>query len=96
VPPECIGNFELRSPEPANEQSLWSRREESGRINVLPDEISGSLDIEQRSPADPETGHQRRRELWPWAWLALTGLATLGWVIGLGWVAFAVVRWLIG
>ena len=30
------------------------------------------------------TGHQRRRELWPWAWLALTGLANLAWVTGLG------------
>jgi hypothetical protein len=29
-------------------------------------------------------------------WLALMGVATLGWIIGLGWVAVALVGWLIG
>jgi hypothetical protein len=35
------------------------------------------------------------KELWPSAWLALTGVAMLGWIIGIGWVAVAVVRWLL-
>src|ERR1700736_6129436 len=50
------------------------------------------LDIDEKSQAAPATGH--RRVLWPWAWLAVTGVATLGWLIGIGWAAVELVEWL--
>jgi hypothetical protein len=58
----------------------------------LPD----GLPIEPKSTAKPATGMRRYRALLPWVWLALMGVATLGWMIGLGWAAVAVVKWLIG
>jgi hypothetical protein len=61
-----------------------------------PDDASGSLDIEQKSPTEPATRVQRILALWPWAWLAFAGVVTLAWAIGLGWAAFAFVRRLVG
>ena len=54
----------------------------------LPD----GLPIEPKSTTKPATGLRRLS----WVWLALMGVATLGWMIGLGWAAVALVRWLIG
>ncbi len=79
-----IGDFELRSPE--------ALRDELARNKAAPADVLGSFDIEQRSPA---TGLRRLGALWPLAWLALAGVATLGWIIGLGWAAVALVGWLI-
>jgi hypothetical protein len=53
-------------------------------------------DIEQKSPTKPATGIRRLSALWPWVWLALMGVVTLGWMIGLGWVTVALVGWFIG
>jgi hypothetical protein len=66
------------------------------RNKTMPEDASNSLDIELKSPTKPATGLRRLRALWPWVWLALMGVATLGWAIGLAWVAVAVVRRLIG
>jgi hypothetical protein len=43
----------------------------------------------------PQIGSGRRlvRGL-PWAWIALSGLATLVWLAGIGWVAVKLFRWL--
>jgi hypothetical protein len=30
----------------------------------------------------------------PWAWIALSGLATLVWLAGIGWVVVKLFRWL--
>jgi hypothetical protein len=91
-----IGDFELRSPKPnpINDQSPSSRREGPVRNKAMPDDVSGSMGIEQKSPAEPATG--LRRALWPWAWLVVTGVATLGWLIGICWGGVALVRWLAG
>ena len=43
-----------------------------------------SFDNKQKSPTEPATGLRRLGALLPWVWLALTGVATLGWMIGLG------------
>lgn len=32
----------------------------------------------------------------PWAWIALSGLATLVWLVGIGWIAVKLARWLVG
>ena len=53
------------------------------------------MDIEQK-PTEPTTGLRRTRALWPSAWLALAGVLTLAWTLGLGWGAVALVRWLVG
>jgi hypothetical protein len=31
----------------------------------------------------------------PWAWLALSGVATFAWLIGIGWVALKLFWWLV-
>jgi hypothetical protein len=54
------------------------------------------MDIEQKPPTEPTTGLRRIRALWPWAWLALAGVLTLAWTLGLGWGAVAFFRWLVG
>jgi len=55
------------------------------------------LDIEQKSPTEAATDSRRlRAALWPWTWFALAGVATLGWVFGIGWAAVALVQWLAG
>jgi hypothetical protein len=69
-----------------------SRERPLDRPIPLPD----GLLIEPKSTAEPATGLGRLSALWPWVWLALMGVATLGWMIGLGWAAVALVRWLIG
>jgi hypothetical protein len=92
-----MGDFELRSPKPNlidDDQSLSSRREGPVRNKALPDGVSGSMDIEKKSPTQPATG--LRRALWPWAWLVVTGVATLGWLIGIGWAGFKLAQWLAG
>lgn len=32
----------------------------------------------------------------PWAWIVLSGLASLVWLVGIGWVAVKLARWLVG
>jgi hypothetical protein len=54
----------------------------------------GDMDTEQKSPTEPATG--LRRALWPWAWLVVTGVVTLGWAIALCWAAFAFIQWIVG
>jgi len=58
----------------------------------LPD----GLPIEPKSTTKPATGLRRLSALWPWVWLALMGVASLGWMIGLGWAAVRLVGWVIG
>ena len=74
---------------------LPSPQEEPVRNKTLPVVVSASLDIEQKSPLEPATGLGRILVLWPWAWLAFAGAATLAWAIALGWAAFALVRWIV-
>jgi hypothetical protein len=66
------------------------------RNKTMPDDVSDSMDIEQKLPTEPATGLRRLKELWPWAWLVVTGVATFGWLIGICWVGVALVRWLAG
>ena len=61
-----------------------------------PDDVPGSMDIEQKLPTEPATGLRRLGALWPWAWFALTGVAATGWLIALCWAGFAFVRWIVG
>jgi hypothetical protein len=57
--------------------------------------MTGSVNIEPKLPAELPTGWRRLRAQWPWVWLALTGVATVGWLIAMGWAAVAIVRWLL-
>jgi hypothetical protein len=52
------------------------------------------VNIDPKLPAELPTGWRRLRK-WPWVWLALTGVATVGWLIAMGWAAVAIVRWLL-
>ena len=36
----------------------------------------------------------RRVRILPWAWLALAGVANLGWLIAIGWATVAFALWL--
>jgi hypothetical protein len=62
----------------------------------MPDDVLGSMDIEQKSQTESATGLRRVRALWPMALLAIAGVATLGWLIGIGWAAVELVRRLAG
>jgi hypothetical protein len=58
------------------------------------DRCIDSMNIEP--PHEPATGLRRPRAIWPWAWLALEGVATVGWLIALGWATVVFARWLLG
>ena len=60
--------------------------------DVLGSDVLGSIDIEQQSQAESATGLRRVRALWPMALIAVAGVATVGWLVGLGWAAVALVR----
>jgi hypothetical protein len=77
------------------ESFLSARREELERNKAAPVDVSGSMDIEQKSPTKPATGLRRILALWPWAFFAFAGVVTLAWAIALGCAAFAFVRWLV-
>jgi hypothetical protein len=92
-----IDDLELRGPERTLlAVEVSSRRDELERNKAVPVVVSGSLDIEQKSPPEPATRLRRILALWPWAFFALAGVATLAWAIALGWAAYALVRWLVG
>ena len=59
---------------------------------VLGSAALGPIDIEQQSQAESATGLRRVRALWPMALIAIAGVATVGWLIGLGWAAVELVR----
>jgi hypothetical protein len=59
------------------------------------EEVSGSLEIEQKSPIQPTTRPRRILAFWPWAWLALAGFVTIAWAIALGGAAFGFVQWIV-
>jgi hypothetical protein len=42
------------------------------------------------------TGLRRAKVVGPWAWLALEGVATVGWLIAIGWTTVTLARWLLG
>jgi hypothetical protein len=61
------------------------RKETSGR--------NGSA-LNDNVPSQTASGTRLLRGL-PWAWIALTGLATLVWLVGIGWAAVKLFRWLV-
>jgi hypothetical protein len=74
-----------RSPiTPMNNQKIRPKREEAHRSETASNDNSA-----------PQVASGRRlfRKL-PWAWLALSGSATLLWLIGIGWVAVKLFQWL--
>jgi hypothetical protein len=92
-----LGDLELRTePSLAKAEPKPSRRDEPAQIKPALAVVSYSLNIGQKSPAEPATIPRRKLWfwLWPWAWLAVTGVATLGWLIGIGWAAVELVHWL--
>jgi hypothetical protein len=88
-----LGHFQLSNSE---RTSSATKREDSALAKAVPADASALQDNEQRSPIQPATRVQRIKALWPWAFLAFAGVITLAWAIGLGWAAFAFVRWLVG
>jgi hypothetical protein len=78
------------------ESFLSSRRDELERNKAVPVVVSGSSDVEQKSPTKPTTGLRRILALWPWAFFAFAGVITLAWVIALCWAVVTLVRWIVG
>ena len=72
---------------PADDHHIRNKDVKSG--------VSDSMSTSKR-PADPQptTKPRTRAPIWPWIWLALTGVATVGWLCGLAWAAVALARWL--
>jgi len=78
----------LRRDESAQHKAAFSAVLGSPKIGL------GSPNLGPESPVEPAAG--LRRTLWPWAWLALTAVVTLGWLIGIGWAAVELVQWFAG
>jgi hypothetical protein len=66
------------------------------RKKLQPKETSGrnGSALNDNVPSQTASGTRLLRGL-PWAWIALTGLATLVWLVGIGWAAVKLFRWLV-
>jgi hypothetical protein len=56
--------------------------------------VSASMNIKSKPPAvhpKPPT----RAPIWPWLWIALTAVATVGWLIAIGWATVALAKWIL-
>jgi hypothetical protein len=62
----------------------------------MPGTLSGSVNVKSKLPNERAMGLRRRAPLWPYAWLALEGVATVVWVFALGWAAITFFGWLVG
>ena len=62
----------------------------------MPSTVSGSVNIEPKLSDGSATGLWGRGAIGPWAWLVLEGIATIGWLVAIGWAAVTLVRWLLG
>jgi hypothetical protein len=71
-----------------NSQKQQLKREKASRQKVSRDGAVSNDNLPQI-----ESGRRLVRGL-PWAWIALSGLATLVWLAGIGWVAVKLFRWL--
>ena len=58
--------------------------------------LSGSMNIELKLPTEraPATSLRTRGAIWPRVWLTLVAVATVGWLLVIGWAAVTFVRWL--
>jgi hypothetical protein len=59
---------------------------------IMSKTLSGPANIEPKLPNEQTTSLRRRAPIWPYAWLALVGIATVGWALALGWVAIILGR----
>jgi hypothetical protein len=55
-----------------------------------------SVNVKPEFPDEQATSSRKRGPIWPYTWLALVAVATVGWLLGLGWAAMTIVRWLAG
>jgi hypothetical protein len=90
--------FRLRIPEsmPLNDQRSTSRENEPTQTKTLSDDASSQKVVGREAPAELADGVQRFRAISPRAWLALSAVAMLGWLIAIFWTVVEFVRWLIG
>ena len=65
--------------------------------------IRGQTNIEKKRPlAEPPSNDNvpcqtaRGRRGLPWAWIALSSLATFLWLVAIGWFAIQLFRWMVG
>jgi hypothetical protein len=87
-----LGDLELRPSEraPSTAEPIPLRRDAPPINKAVFVAVSDSLDIGHK----PAAGLRRTLWpwLWPWAWLVVTGVVTLGWLIGIGWAAVELVK----
>jgi hypothetical protein len=50
--------------------------------------------LNDNAPHQTASGTRSLRSL-PWVWIALTGLATFVWLVGIGWAAVNLFRWFV-
>jgi hypothetical protein len=58
--------------------------------------VTGSVNIQSKLAIEPAPATKRRGAIWPLAWLALSGVAMVGWLLAIGWIAVTFVGWLWG
>ena len=78
-----FGTLQILIAKLMNSQKQRSKREEACRNGAV-----------SNDNLPPQMGAAWRLGGLPWAWIALSGLATLVWLAGIGWVAAKLFRWL--
>jgi hypothetical protein len=65
------------------------------RNKDVPGIVDVSVNFKSELPTEPQHATTKPRlAIWPYAWLALTGVAMAGWLVGIVWLAVLLVRWL--
>jgi hypothetical protein len=78
-------------PDPHGEDNSGQNRNKDVRSGV-----DVSVNFKPELPTEPQERDTTRHRLaiWPYVWLALIGVAMVGWLAGTVWLAVILVRWL--
>jgi hypothetical protein len=63
------------------------------KLNTKPEARPSGSEFNDNSPSPTASNRRLLRGL-PWVWIALSVLATLIWLIGIGWIAVKLISWL--
>jgi hypothetical protein len=63
------------------------------KLRTKPEARQSGSEFNDNSPFRTASNRRLLRGL-PWVWIALSGLATLIWLIGIGWIAVKLISWL--
>lgn len=77
-------------PDPRGEDTARQNRNKDVRSSVRV-----QVNLKSKLPTQPPASATTAlRAIWPYVWLALSGIAMAGWLAAIVWIAVAFVRWL--